>query len=231
MKRFLAAALLTSFLVRPAAASLSCPKEALDKDGKGAVLLFSAIPLASTPFGKSWEKARAELVKEFPGLRIEKTKNLHITLAFMGLGWDPAKLDEMEKLGLEGPDVSSGPVILRSLPDLFSPQKNIVALNLGPVPNEWDERLIAKRDAMTEAGLRKRDRFDGVFKAHVSLASAPKPQEQRAELARFRSWMSSNATRFGGPDLILDGSAKPAYYVVLGKDEATRFVPLHEYCP
>ncbi len=231
MKRFLFSALLSSLLVRTAAAALNCPKEALDKDGKGAVLLFSAIPLGSTSFGKNWDKARPELLKAFPGLRIEKTENLHITLAFMGMGWDPAKLDEMEKLGLEGPDVSSGPVTLRSLPDLFSPQKNIVALNLGPVPNEWDERLISKRDAMTEAGLRKRDRFDGVFKAHISLASAPKPDEQRAELARFRAWMSAHSARFGGPELTLDGSAKPAYFVVLGKDEATRFVALHSFCP
>lgn len=230
MKRALAVALLTAVLARPAAAALNCPEGALDKDGKGAVLLFSAIPLGDTPFGRSWDKARPELLKEFPGLRVEKTENLHITLAFMGVGWDPAKLDEMERLGLEGPDASSGPVILRSLPDLFSPQKHIVALNLGPVPNEWDERLIAKRDEMTAAGLRKRDRFDGVFKAHISLASAPKPDEQRAELARFRKWLASNAKRFGGPELVLDGSAKPAYFVVLGKDEATRFVPLREYC-
>src|SRR4051812_19167168 len=132
MRRLLAAALLGSALARPAAAGLNCPAEALDKDGKGAVLLFSAIPLGSTTFGRSWAKARPALAKEFPGLRLEKAENLHITLAFMGLGWDPARIDEMEKLGLEGPDVSSGPVVLRSLPDLFAPQKNIVALNLGP---------------------------------------------------------------------------------------------------
>lgn len=225
------AVLLAAALAVPAsAAGLSCPEGALDKDGKGAVLLFSAIPLGDSALAKSWAKARPELVKEFPTLRFEKTENLHITLAFMGMGWDPAKLDEMEKLGLEGPDVSSGAVVLKALPDVFGPQKNVAVLHLGPVPNEWDERLIAKRDKMTELGLRKRDRFDAVFKAHVSLAFASKPEEQRAELLRFNAWMTKNSKRFGGLELALDGKAKPAYFVVQGKDETLAFPPLRSYC-
>lgn len=228
--RRLAALLAVALAVPCAAAGLSCPEGALDKDGKGAVLLFSAIPLGESAFAKSWAKARPELVKEFPGLRFEKTENLHITLSFNGMGWDPARLAELDELGLEGPDVSSGPVVLKALPDLFGPTKGVVALHLGPVPNEWDERLIAKRDKMTELGLRKRDRFDAVFKAHVSLASAAKPDEARAELARFRSWMAKNAKRFGGLELVLDGSAKPAWFVVQGKDDTLAFPPLLSYC-
>lgn len=212
------------------AAGLSCPEGALDKDGKGAVLLFSAIPLGDSALAKAWAKARPELLEEFPSLRFEKTENLHITLSFNGMGWDPARLAELDELGLEGPDVSSGPVVLKALPDVFGPQKNVAVLHLGPVPNEWDERLIAKRDKMTELGLRKRDRFDAVFKAHVSLAFAAKPEEQRSELLRFNAWMKKNAKRFGGLELALDGKAKPDWFVVQGKDETLSFPPLRSFC-
>jgi 2'-5' RNA ligase len=229
--RFLAAALVGASIAGPCfSAGLSCPADGLDKDGHGSVLLFSALPLNKTKFAKRWEKSQKELAKKFPGLRFEKTENLHVTLSFMGAGWDPAKIDVMEKYGLEGPDVSSGPLEMKGTPDLFGTKKEVVALHLEPVPEEWAKRLMKNRQTMTDLGLRKRDRFDDVFAAHVSLASAPKPDEPREELARFEKWMSDHAARFGGLRIPFDRSIKPAYFVVLGKAETTRFVPLREYC-
>lgn len=231
--RFVAAAVLILFaaLARPcAAAGLSCPADALDKDGRGALLLFSALPLGKTKFAKDWGKAQKELAKKFPGLAFEKTENLHVTLSFMGAGWKPDETELMEKYALNGPDLSSGPLVMKGAAEMFGPKKQVVALALTPVPMEWATRLMADRQTLTDKGFRKRDAYDDVFKPHVSLASAPKPDEQREELARFQTWMSEHAKRFGGLDLALTRDIKPAFFLVLGKGPETRFVPLRAYC-
>ena len=212
------------------AAGLTCPADGLDKKGLGAPLLFSALPLGKTPFARRWTKAQKELAREFPGLRFEKPENLHVTLVFVGAGWDPKKTELLETYGLDGPDLSSGTVTLKGHPEIFGPKKNVAVLELTPVPKEWEARLMKDRQTLTDRGLRKRDVFDDVFRAHVTLASAPKPDEQRAELERFGKWMTDRAARFGGLNFAFDRSIEPAFFVVLGKDEATRFVPLHEYC-
>ncbi len=214
-----------------AAAGLSCPPGVLDEKGLGRVPLFSSLPLSRTPFARNWRRAQKELAKKFPYLLFEKPENLHITLAFMSVsGWDPAKLADMERLGLDGPDLSSGPVTLTGTPDLFGPQKQVAAMRLEPVPPSWSKRLRADRQAMTDAGLRPRDRYDDVFTPHVTLATAPKPDEQRAELARFEKWLSAHARALGGLRIVLDRSVKPVYFVVIGRDADTRFEPLRAYC-
>ncbi|MDD5305056.1 MAG: hypothetical protein PHS14_18310 [Elusimicrobia bacterium] len=231
MRTAAAALLLFAALSRPcAAAGLSCPADALDKDGRGALLLFSALPLGKTKFAKKWGKARNELAKKFPGLAFEKPENLHVTLAFMGAGWKPDDAEAMETLALSGPDLSSGPLVMKGAPEMFGPQKQVVALALGPVPGEWSSRLMKDRQALTDKGFRKRDAYDGVFQPHVSLASAPKPDEQREELSRFQAWMTEHAKRFGGLNLAFTRDIKPAFFLVLGKGPETRFVPLREFC-
>lgn len=226
----LAAALLLVLTGTCSAGGLVCPADAVDAQGKGTLLLFSSLPLGQTKFAAKWAKVQKEVAKKFPELRFEKPENLHVTLAFMGAGWDPAKIDEMEKYGLEGPDLSSGTLKTRGIPEFYGDHKEVVALTLAPIPDEWATRLMTRRQIMTDEGLRKLDKYDGVFKAHVSLASAPKPDEQRDELARFQKWTAANAKRLGGLEIPFDRSIKPAYYVVQGKAEATRFVPLRDVC-
>ncbi len=148
----------------------------------------------------------------------------------MGPGWNPAVIDDMEKLSLDGPDLSSGALKMDGAPDLFGPNKNVVALALSPVPEEWSARLMKNRDEATAKGFRKRDRYDDVFKPHISLASAPKPDEQRAELEAFQAWMIKHAKRFGGLKLPLTRDVKPSFFLVQGKGPDTRFVSLREYC-
>jgi len=224
--------LVASVLALPAAAAgVSCPKDVVDEKGMGQVPLFSALSLAKTPFAKKWGKAQKELAQEFPTLRFEKPENLHITLAFMSVkDWDQARLSEMERIGLDGPDLSSGPVKMTGTPDLFGPQKNIVAIRLEPVPEEWAKRLMSDRQKMTDGGLRPRDRYDDVFTPHVTLATAPKVDEQRGELARFEKWLADHAKKFGDLKSTLDRKIVAAYDLVIGKDEATRFEPVRGYC-
>jgi 2'-5' RNA ligase len=231
--RFVAAFfLIAAAFVRPClGAGLTCPAESVDKQGLGSIPLFSSLPLGKTKFARQWKNAAKELSKKFPDLRFEKPENLHVTLVYMGVGWDPAKIDEMEKYALDGPDLSSGTLTMKGIPEMFGDHKEVVALTLTPVPAEWSSRLMKDRKTLTDAGLRKLDKYDGVFKAHVSLASAMKPDEQRAELDAFARWMADHAARFGGLDIPFDRAIKPAFYVVLGKAETTRFVPLREYCP
>jgi 2'-5' RNA ligase len=224
MRAFVAAALLLLPALPSRAAKIACPANA------GSLLLFSALPLDKTEFAREWGKAQAELAKKFPGLAFEKPENLHVTLSFMGAGWKPEDAEEMEKLSLDGPDLSIGPLTMKGTPDLFGPKKQVVALALSPVPEEWAARLMKNRDAATAKGFRKRDAYDGVFKPHVSLASAPKPDEQRADLEKFQAWMARNAERFGGFVLPISSDEKPAFFLVLGKGPETRFTPLREYC-
>ncbi len=226
-----AALLLFSAMARPcAAAGLVCPAEALDKDGRATLLLFSALPLGKTKFAKEWGKAQKELSKKFPGLAFEKTENLHVTLSFMGGGWKPEDAELMEKYALNGPDLSSGSLVMKGAAELFGPKKQVVALDLTPVPTEWATRLMMDRQTLTDKGFRKRDAYDDVFKPHVSLASAPKPDEQREELARFKAWMTEHAKRFGGLDIAFTRDIKPAFFLVLGKGPEVRFVPLRDHC-
>jgi len=224
MKAALAAALLLLTASLSRAAGLACPADA------GSKLLFSSIPLGATAFAKEWEKAQPELAKKFPGLRFEKTENLHVTLSFMGAGWKPEDVGEMEKYALNGPDLSSGTLTLKGAPELYGPKKNVAALELTPVPSEWAARLMRDRQILTDKGFRKRDMFDDVFKPHVSLAFADKPDEQREELGGFQAWMAKHAKRFGGLEIQFDRSAPPAFFLVVGKGADTRFTPLREYC-
>jgi 2'-5' RNA ligase len=126
------------FLISPCfAAPLVCPPDVVDSSGTGKAVLFSSLPLDKTDFAVRWSSALPELKKEFPTLRFEKTENLHITLAFMGVGgWNPAKVEEMERYALDGPDYSSGAVTLKGSPDLFGPKKNVVVLHFTAAPPE-----------------------------------------------------------------------------------------------
>jgi hypothetical protein len=136
----------------------------------------------------------------------------------------------MEKYGLDGPDLSSGTLKTKGAPELYGDHKEVAALTLSPIPGEWASRLMKDRETLTGEGLRKRDKYDDVFKAHVSLASAPKPDEQRGELARFQKWTADHAADLCDLSVPFDRSIKPAFFVVLGKAETTRFVPLREHC-
>ena len=224
MKAALAAALLLLSTLPARAAGLACPADA------GSRLLFSALPLGKTKFAQEWAKAQTELARNFPGLAFEKPENLHVTLSFMGAGWKPEDAEEMEKYALNGPDLSSGTLMLKGTPELYGPKKQVVALELTPVPLEWAARLMKDRQILTEKGFRKRDMFDDVFKPHVSLASAPRPDEQREELARFQRWMSDHSKRFGGLVLPITRAEAPAFFLVFGKGPETRFTPLRDYC-
>jgi 2'-5' RNA ligase len=229
--RSVAALVFLAALVGPClAAGLTCPAESIDKQGSGTLPLFSSLPLGKTKLASRWAKVQKMLAKEFPGLRFEKPENLHVTLVYMGVGWDPAKTEEMEKYGLDGPDLSSGTLMTKGAPEFYGDHKEVVALTLTPIPEEWASRLMKDRQTMTDKGMRKLDKYDGVFKAHVSLASAPKPDEQRDELARFQKWTADHASSLDDLAIVFDRSIKPAFFVVLGNAETTRFVPLREHC-
>ena len=232
MRRLLAALLAASCAAPAAAAAagLACPKDALDAKGRVQAPLFSALPLSHTPFAARWAAAQEELRREFPTLRFEKPENLHVTLVYVGPGWDPAKADALEKYSLDAPDLSRGPVTLAGAPALFGFHKDVLALELKPVPAGWSKRLMSDRDAMTRQGLRPKDKFDEVFQPHVSLAYASEPEKDRPELQRLAKWLTERAGRFQGLSFMLDDSIRPDLLVVVGKDEATRFVPMRAYC-
>lgn len=231
MKRVLLLATLAAFARPCAAGGLACPAGVLDPRGYGAVPLFTALPLGRSAFAKQWAKALPALSKEFPGLRFEKPENLHVTLVFISTaGWDSTRLDEIEKHALDGPDVSSAPLVLQGGLDTFGPKKDVAVLHLAGVPDEWRSRLMKDRQTLTDQALRPRDRYDDVFEAHVSLAFAADPVKQRPELLRFELWMADHAKSFGGLRVAFGRDTAPATFLVLGKGETTRFLPIKAYC-
>ena len=232
MRRFaLALALAALAAPRSFATGLVCPSGVLDSRGYGAVPLFSALPMSGSSFAARWSKALPELAKEFPGLRFETPENLHVTLVFVSTaGWDSTRIDEYERYALDGPEVSSGPLVMKGVLDTFGPKKDVAVLHLKPVPAEWSSRLMKDRDVLTASGLRPRDRYDDVFEAHVSLAFARDAEKGRAQLRRFEKRLSAQASRFDGLEVRLDRSSKPALFLVLGGGDSVRFVPLKAYC-
>ena len=214
-------------LALAAFSAAACPPEVVGDSGTGKVPLFSSLPLEASAFGQAWAKALPGLRKEFPTLRLEKPENLHITIAFMGVkDWDPKKAPDMEKLALDGPNLSSGPVAMKGSPDIFGPKKHVAVWHLAEAPKEWGARVVRDLAKMTELGLRKKDAYDDAYKPHVSLAFAAKPEEQQTELARFEKRLLELKL----PPVVIDHAVKPALFVALGKDDTTRFVTLASLC-
>lgn len=227
----LALALAAAAAPRSFATGLLCPSGVLDARGYGAVPLFSALPMSGSSFARRWSRALPGLSKEFPDLRFEKPENLHVTLVFVSTaGWDSTRVDDYEKYAMDGPDVSSGPLVMKGALDTFGPKKDVAVLHFSAIPKEWPARLMKDRDVATAKGLRPRDRYDDVFEAHVSLAFARDAEKDRAELRRFEKRMETHAADFDGLSVRLDRAERPALFLVLGGGDSVRFVPLKAYC-
>ncbi len=208
-------------------AAQRCPARLLDERGRGALPLFSALTTQDTMLAERWAAEQADLAELFPHLRIEPPENLHITLVFMSpRGWDAGAIDTMERYALDGPKVS-GRLELSGSMETFGPKNDVAVLHFESIPSEWTRRLVANRQVLTDIGLRPRDRYDDAFNAHISLAYAPTEQD-KPELERFERWMTEHADLFGGLKISIPDSARPRLFVVVGRGDDTRFVPLRD---
>ncbi len=200
---------------RPAAVAPVPPAET-----RPAGSLFSTIPCASTPLGREWATLREEAAIRFPGLRLTRVEDLHITVVYLGGGWKTDDLDAIRPHALVGPrePVSFRPEVVRMGRD-----GQVVAVEMHGAPETWVASVVAGKGELNRLGLKKPDRYDPEFRPHVTLASARKSTPDATEAAsldELRSWLAgrlaADASRFTvtvGPDtpirLWLAGTTRP----------------------
>lgn len=198
--------------------------------------LFSTIPCADTPIGRAWSELRAEAGARFPGLKLTRVEDLHLTVVYVGDGWKVEDLEEIRARARPGPreTASLRPEVVR-----MGRHGHVVAVELHGAPEPWVEAVIAARGDLTLRGLKKADRYDATFRPHVTVASAtisPPGEAEAAALEELRSWLAAkvavDASRFAlvvGPGtpvrLWLAGTPRPpgsADYVDLDEVLARR---------
>jgi len=201
--------------VRPAAA---VGPPAVERHPGGS--LFSTIPCAATPLGAEWSKLLAEAGSRFPGLRLTRVEDLHITIVYLGAGWKREDLETIRALALVGPreTVSLRPEVVR-----MGRSGHVVAVEMHGAPESWETALVAAKGELNRLGLKKPETYDAAFRPHVTLASArssPPDDTDVAALDEFRSWLAvkiaADESRFGvtvGPRtpvrLWLAGTTRP----------------------
>jgi 2'-5' RNA ligase len=182
--------------------------------------LFSTIPCADTPLGRTWSALRAEAAARFPGLRLTMVEDLHVTVVYVGPGWKVEDLDRIRALAL---------VALREAAT-FRPEAvrlgrnaHVVAVEMHDAPEAWSTAVVAAKAEMNRLGLKKPDGYDAAFRPHVTLASArssPPTAAEASALDELRGWLAeriaTDPARFrvtAGPGtpvrLWLAGTARP----------------------
>jgi 2'-5' RNA ligase len=195
------AAIIAALLVVPARAQTdstatrtgsagSAPTEQAVKRG----FLFSAISLGDSAFGANWSRLRAEARTKFPGLKLTRTEDLHITVVYIGGDWRTEDLDRIRAHALVVP-ASPG----RMTPEVVRMGRNaqVVAVELHGGPPAWTDSVIAARNELNRLGLKQADRYDTSFRTHVTLAEAwhnPPSASDSTELAGFAAWITPQVT-------------------------------------
>ena len=162
--------------------------------------LFSTIPCAGTPLGREWSRLRAEAESRFPGLRLTRVEDLHITVVYIGGDWKRDDLEAIRTHALPGPreTVSFRPEAVR-----MGRNGHVVAVEMHGAPEAWGTLVIAAKAELNRLGLKRPDRYDTEFRPHVTLASArksPPDETEAAALDDLRTWVAQkvaeDASRF-----------------------------------
>jgi 2'-5' RNA ligase len=190
----------------PAAPPPASPPEGAAHPG-GA--LFSTIPCAGTPLGRAWASLRDEAAARFPGLKLARVEDLHLTVVYVGEGWKVEDLEPIRAHALPGPreTVSLRPEVVR-----MGRHGHVVAVELHGAPGPWTEAVIAARGELTRLGLKKADRYDAAFRPHVTVASArssPPGEEEAPALEELRSWLAAKAAVDAGLFALTVGPGTP----------------------
>jgi hypothetical protein len=183
--------------------------------------LFSAVGFADSALGREWAALRGEAQERFPDLRLTQVADLHVTVVYVGADWRPEDLERIRAHALVVPAIP-----VRLTPEVVALGRNdqVVAVELHPATSAWGDSVVAAKAVLNRAGLRKPERYDSDFRAHVTLAQSahapPTPADSTA-LAAFRPWMAARIAadprRFTvtlGPTtpvlLLLAGATRPA---------------------
>ena len=199
-----------------AGSAAGAPTEQAVKRGS----LFSAISFGDSAFGVNWSRLRAEAQKEFPGLKLARAEDLHITVVYIGSAWRTDDLDRIRARALVVP-ASAG----RMIPEVVRMGRSaqVVAVELHGAPQAWTDSVIAAKNELNRLGLKQPDRYDASFLTLITLAEAlhnPPSASDSTELAGFASWIIPKVTadpaKFSvtvGPktrvQLLLAGATRP----------------------
>lgn len=162
--------------------------------------LFSTIPCAGTPLGREWSRLRGEAEALFPGLRLTRVEDLHITVVYIGGDWNREDLEAIRTHALPRPreTVSFRPEAVR-----MGRNGHVVAVEMHGAPEAWGAFVVAAKAELNQLGLKRPDRYDTEFRPHVTLASArksPPDETEAAALDDLRTWIAQkvaeDASRF-----------------------------------
>jgi 2'-5' RNA ligase len=199
--------------VRPSPASGSRPVETHPGGS-----LFSTIPCADTPLGREWSKLRAEAEARFPGLRLTRVEDLHITVVYIGASWKLPDLDPIRSRALVGPReaFSFRPEIVR-----MGRNGHVVAAEMHGAPEAWVASVVAAKGELNRLGLKKPDAYDSEFRPHVTLASArrsPPDIAETAALDELRFWLAARVSSDPRPFSVIVGPATPVHLWLAGTE-------------
>lgn len=189
-----AAALLVPALALALAACAGAPVSATAASVAAEGNLFSTIPCAETELGRTWARLLPEAGVRFPGLKLTKVEDLHVTVVYVGPGWRHEDLGRIRPLALVAPrePFTSRPSVAR-----FGATGHVVVAELADAPAAWRTAVAAAKAEMNRLGLKRPDRYDAEFRPHVTLAASrrrPPEATDAAELEAFREWIAGMAT-------------------------------------
>jgi len=192
------------------------PEEKVVKRG----FLFSSISLGKSVLGVEWSRLRPEAEAKFPGLKLTRTEDLHITVVYIGGDW---KDQDLGRIRAHARVVPASPG--RMTPEVVRMGRNnqVVAVEELGAPQAWTDSVIAAKNTLNRLGLKKPDNYDTSFRTHVTLAEArhnPPSASDSTELAGFAAWITprvaADPAKFSvevGPktrvELLLAGATRP----------------------
>jgi 2'-5' RNA ligase len=194
--------------------------------------LFSAILCADTSFGNEWARLLPTAQARFPGLKLTRVADLHVTVVYVGPRWQPDELDRLRPLALTGP----------TTPTNFTPEivalganHEVVVVELHAPSPAWGEAVTSAKAELNRLGLKQPDRYDADFRPHLTLAQAPhRPASaaDSAELAAFLAWMQTELARDPQQFSITLGPATPVRFLLAGTPrpaDAPEYVTVEEF--
>jgi 2'-5' RNA ligase len=153
--------------------------------------LFSAILCAETSLGTAWARLLPTAQARFPGLKLTRVADLHVTVVYVGPRWQPDELDRLRPLALIGPET---PTRFTSEIVALGANHEVVVVELHAPTPAWGEAVVAAKAELNRLGLKQPDRYDASFRPHLTLAQAtrrPTSAADAAELAAFLAWMQT----------------------------------------
>ncbi len=194
--------------------------------------LFSAIPCADTPFGAEWARLLPAAQARFPGLKLTRVEDLHVTVVYFGPAWKPQDLPRIGPLALTGP---ASPLVCTPEVVALGANDHVVAVELHLPSPAWGEAVTAAKHELNRLGLKPPDTYDTRFRPHLTLAQAahnPPAATDAADLAAFLAWMQTEIARNPQKFALTLGPATPVRLLLAGTarpENAPEYVTVEDF--